>query len=98
MKVFILELSQNPKKKYCAVEIPSMKKIFFGAAGYEDFTIHNDDKRKQNYLLRHKKNEDWEDLEKAGTWSRFLLWNKPTLDKSIRDMENRFNIRIFKNF
>ena len=72
---------------------PRGKKISFGAKGYSDYTIHKDDHRKNNYIKRHQ-NEDWEDLRKAGTWSRFLLWNKPTLKASIIDMERKFNIKI----
>ena len=74
---------------------PLGKKITFGAKGYSDYTIiHKDDHRKNNYIKRHQVNEDWEDLEKAGTWSRYILWNKPTLKASIRDMERKFNIKI----
>lgn len=80
-------------KKYCVVT-PNGKKISFGASGYSDFTINKDPNRKSNYIKRHQVREDWTDLNKAGTWSRYLLWNKPTLESSIRDMENKFGIQI----
>ena len=99
MKVYILEKSDNTKKKYCVVQLnPKTKKICFGAKNYSDFTINKDDKRKQNYLLRHKKNEDWENSETSGFWSRWLLWWKPTIDESIKAMEKQFNIKIVKAF
>lgn len=50
--------------------------------------------RKQRYIDRHKKNEKWNDLKTAGAWSKHLLWNKPTLSASIKDMESKFNIDI----
>lgn len=99
MKVYVLEESANPKKKYTAIRLnPSMKKISFGAKGYEDYTQHGDDDRKKAYLTRHKSTEDWEDTDTAGFWSRWLLWNKKTLDASIRDTEKRFGIKIAKGF
>ena len=35
------------------------KTVHFGAAGMSDYTKHKDDERKQAYIQRHKKNEDW---------------------------------------
>ena len=75
---------------------PAGKKIHFGANGYEDFTIHENLQRKEQYIARHQKNEDWTNtgLNTAGFWSRWLLWNKPTILESINDIDNRFNIEI----
>jgi hypothetical protein len=98
MNDYYLEKSDNKKHKYMVHFInPKTKKlntIRFGASGYDDFIISkgNEDKKK-NYIKRHSK-EDWSDLEKAGTWSRFLLWNKKSLKASIKDMGNRFGIKI----
>ena len=39
--------------------IKSGEKVYFGAAGYSDFTIHKDEERKKRYILRHEKNENW---------------------------------------
>lgn len=66
------------------------KTVHFGAAGYSDFTEHKDPDRKQRYLARHKKNENWNSVETPGFLSRWLLWNKPTLTASIRDTNSRF--------
>ena len=62
------------------------KKISFGAAGYSDFTIHKDPERKNRYIERHKKNENWNNPETAGYLSRFILWNKPTIKQSIANV------------
>lgn len=81
-------------------------KIYFGAPGYTDFInksnkatkVHNRpaEETKELYLNRHKKNENWtiDGLFTPGFWSRWILWNKPTLKGSIRDLSNRFGIRI----
>ena len=66
--------------------------IHFGATGYEDFTTSNDQKRKASYLARHKANEEWTlaGVDTAGFWARWLLWNKPSITASIRDINQRF--------
>lgn len=71
------------------------KTIKFGDSNYQDYTIHKDPLRKKLYDSRHKKNENWSDPYTAGFWAKQLLWNKPTLQESIKDIENRFNITIF---
>ena len=50
-----------------------------------DFTHHKDEQRKQRYIHRHKNNEHWlkSGIDTAGFWSRWLLWNKPTIKKVI---------------
>ncbi len=97
MKTIIYLTNSNLKlKKYDAI-FSNGKKISFGAKGYSDFTIHKDEQRRINYIKRHEVNENWNDLLKAGTWSRYILWNKPTLNQSIRDMERIFNVQIINN-
>jgi len=93
MYMYRLHTSPLKDKKYLVIT-PKGKKIHFGAQGYDDFTTHKDEKRKNSYIKRHKKNEDWTDLNTAGAWSRWLLWNKPTLNESVNDMETKFNIVI----
>ena len=50
--------SDKPEKKYYIIT-NSGRKIYFGAAGMSDFTKHKDEARKQRYINRHKKNENW---------------------------------------
>jgi hypothetical protein len=68
-----------------------MKTTHFGAAGMSDFTLHKDPERKQRYLARHMKNESWNDPVTAGSLSRWILWNKPSLSASIADYKKRFH-------
>jgi hypothetical protein len=98
METYIISKSTNPIKKYDVLKISMMKPIkkiaSFGATGYSDYTKHKDEERKENYISRHSIREDWDDLNTAGTWARFILWNEKTINKSIKDMEKRFNIKI----
>lgn len=71
------------------------KKVNFGQKGYEDFTMHKNENRKKNYISRHSgNNENWRDWFTPGFWSRWLLWNKPTLQKSIESIESQFPLHI----
>ena len=95
MKV-IIKKSTNPKKKYMALFKNDKGKVIktthFGAAGMSDFTIHNDPKRKERYLKRHRKRENWNDYMSAGSLSRYILWGETTLKKSIEEYKKRFNL------
>lgn len=89
-----LRPSTRQDKKWSVV-LPN-KTIHFGARGYSDYTIHKDTSRKDNYIKRHAPRENWEKsgIETAGFWSRWLLWNKPSIKESIKDIENKFNVKI----
>lgn len=94
MKV-VIKKSTNAKKKYMAIFYDGNKKIkttHFGSAGMSDYTKNKDDQRKKRYLDRHRKNENWNDYKSAGSLSRYILWNKPTLRASVSDYKKRFNL------
>ena len=94
MTEIIITKSKNKDKKYDA-RIDGKRTVSFGAAGMSDFTKNKDPERKQRYLNRHRKNENWSDPTTAGFFAKNLLWNKPTLTESIKDTNNRFkNINI----
>ena len=94
-----IEISKSNRsdKKFKAV-IDGKKTIHFGAEGASDFTKHKDESRKANYIKRHKKNENWgkTGVDTAGFMSKNLLWNKPTLEASINDLNKRFSGMRFK--
>lgn len=92
MKLVSIKKSTRKEKKLMAIFEDPKKTVHFGASGYSDFTIHKNPERKQRYLARHSANENWNDPTTAGSLSRFLLWNKPTLKASIADFRRRFNL------
>jgi len=93
MKIYIKN-SDRPDKKYLAEihDKNKIDKVYFGDTRYEDFTNHKDEKRKEKYISRHKKNEDWtkSGLKTAGFWARWVLWNKPTLKESIEFLNKKY--------
>ena len=53
-KIYYPYPSDKPDKKYFIITSSGTKFLFCGK-GYEDFTIHKDDKRKKLYITRHSK-------------------------------------------
>ena len=89
MMEVVIQTSRRKDKKLDAV-IDGKKTISFGAAGMSDFTLHKDDDRKERYIARHRKNENWRDPKTAGFYSRWILWNKKTLRESTDDLNARY--------
>lgn len=89
----VISVSKDLRKKF-DVKIQN-KVISFGAQGYQDFiTSKGDESKKENYIKRHQKNEDWSNPLTAGFWSRWMLWNKRSLAESAKDIEKKFGIRV----
>ena len=85
--------SDETNKKYYIIT-SNNKKVYFGQANASDMTQHKDEERKQRYINRHKANENWtkSGIDTAGFWSRWLLWNKPTINESYQYIISKFLI------
>lgn len=97
MKLIRIEQSKVPGKKMTAIFLSDAGPmlIHFGAKGYEDFTTSDPkirEAKKDAYIKRHQVREDWTKPYTAGTLSRYILWNKPTIKASITDYKRRFNL------
>lgn len=95
MKLKSLTPARDNIHKYVAVielDDGRTRTVRFGAAGMSDFTKHKDEARKERYLDRHRAREDWNDPLTTGFWSRWLLWNKPTIAASLQDLKQRFGL------
>ena len=95
--MYTLKQSTRKNKKFMVI-LPDKSTVHFGDTRYKDYTKHLHhvkDSRKKAYLNRHK-NEDWtlSGINTAGFWSRWLLWNKNTIEASIKDIERKFKINI----
>ena len=93
MKI-VIPKSKKPDKKFNS-RIDCKKTVSFGQKGASDFTKHTNKERKYVYINRHKKNEDWikSGVKAAGWMSKHVLWNKPTLEASVADINKR-KIRV----
>ena len=108
IKSLLIKKSDKPDKKYMAIFLVNNEKvrtIHFGSKGMRDFTLINDKSSKwylpkvldrnvvkDSYLRRHEKNEDWNNPLTAGALSRWILWDKKTLDSSIKAFKKRFKL------
>ena len=107
IKLIRIVKSSNSAKKWTAIFMvdDKEKKVDFGASGYRDYTLINDKDSKfylpklvdrnvvkASYIRRHEKNENWNNPLTAGALSRFILWNKKSLNASIKDFKRRFKV------
>ena len=68
-----IQLSSRKDKKYMVLDPNTNKMVHFGQMGYEDYTKHHDEKRRE---LFRKRNHKWATAEKySSAWlSYYLLW------------------------
>ena len=92
-KKVVIKQSFKKEKKFMAIFDNGVKTIHFGANGYSDYTIHKDAKRKERYIKRHEKRENWNRCDTAGTLSRFVLWQYPSFRKSVTYYKQKFNLK-----
>ena len=94
MKI-ILTKSKRKNKKFMILMPKLEHQHHFGDSRYDSYTTHGDNKRKSSYLARHWK-ENWtkNGIHTPGFWSRWLLWNKSSINASIKDVEKRFTVKI----
>jgi len=105
----ILKKSNRKNKKY-VVKDEKRTIHFGGVKDdgtpYRDFILMNDknseyyepnklerEKVKERYRKRHQ-NDNLDNPFSAGALSYYLLWNKPSLRKSIKEYEEKFKIKI----
>jgi len=96
MKLKVVK-SHLATKKYDAIftyEDGKTKTVPFGAAGYSDYTIHHDKDRRNRYILRHSRSENFNDFMSRGSLSMHLLWGSSTsLRENIKTFKKRFNLK-----
>jgi hypothetical protein len=85
--------STRPGKKYQATaNSRNGRTVHFGAEGYSDYTKHRDKERRERYIKRHKKNEDWSrsNLMSAGFLARHVLWEEPTVRGAVEKLNKKY--------
>ena len=74
-------------------EFDDGKTTAFGAAGMDDYPITGDKNKRVLYLIRHKKNENWNDPKSAGALSRWILWGDSTsIETNLAAFKRKFNL------
>lgn len=91
-----IQPSTRSGKKWMAV-FEDGRAVHFGLKGASDYTIHKDPERRSRYVNRHpstRENHGKSGIRTPGFWAMNLLWNKPSLSASARDIEKRFNVKL----
>ena len=106
-KLLRITKSSNQSKKWDAIFMidGKEKKVSFGANGYRDYTLINNKNSKfylpkildrnvvkDSYIRRHEKKENWNNPLTAGALSRWILWDKKTLNSSIKSYKKKFKL------
>ena len=83
----VISRSAKPDKRLQARY--GSKTVHFGARGGSTYIDHGDAAKKRAWEARHRVREDWQDYSSAGALSKHLLWNKTSLQASIRDLNTK---------
>ena len=96
MIIYISE-SGRANKKWKA-ETEGHRAVHFGQRDAGDFTIHRDEAARKAYIARHSKPENWgrTGVMPPGWVSRYLLWEKPSLDEAIAAASRKYRGVTFR--
>ena len=83
--------STRKDKRYMAT-FHNGTKVHFGLKGAETYIDHQDKAKREAYLKRHAKNEDWSNPYTAGALSRWILWNGENISGNISEFKKRFKL------
>jgi hypothetical protein len=89
-KKLVAEFCPCAKKEACRGK--DYKKVHFGLKGSTTFTEGATEQTKNAYLKRHAPNENWNNPTSAGALSRWLLWEKKSLQDAIKNFKLKFNL------
>ena len=95
MKLLEVAMSLTPGKKYTAIfdNNGRKKRVSFGAAGMDDYTITRDREQRDRYRARHAKDLRTGDPTRAGFLSYYLLWGDSTsLPVNIANYKKKYNL------
>lgn len=73
----LIQKSTRAGKRFMAT-YANGKVVHFGQAGGQTYIDHGDKAKREAYLARHKKRENWNNPFSAGALSRYLLWGDST--------------------
>jgi hypothetical protein len=88
----LIEASDRKGKRFKAT-YANGKVVHFGAKGGKTYIDEGDKTKRENYLKRHKVNENWNNPYSAGSLSRWLLWGDFTsLEKNHKAFMKKYNV------
>jgi len=86
--------SPRQNKKYRIIVKNPDRVTDFGLKGSQTYVDHGDKTKRTNYLSRHRKREDWTQLN-PGSASRFILWGESRdIKKNLEDYIDYFDLEV----
>ena len=83
---------KNKKFMMTIIENKKFKTIHFGSKESETFVEGASKQKRDNYIKRHKVNENWDSIN-PGSASRYILWgDSPDIDKNLKAYLKKFKI------
>ncbi len=102
MSKVIIKQSSRRDKKFMATFFDAddrrVKTTHFGGRGCMDFIKYSRKdrelakKKRLQYIKRHRVRESWRDPTRAGTLSRYILWEKPTMEAAVKKYRVQFGL------
>ena len=94
----VIKKSSKPEKKLMAIfskkDSSRTKTIHFGSAGMDDYTKTKDKEQRSRYIKRHRRRENWDVPDNAGSLAKHILWGESVaLKTNINDYKKRFNLK-----
>jgi hypothetical protein len=87
----LIQKSTRKGKRFMAI-FKNGKTVHFGSAVGKTYIDEGNKIKRQNYLARHRVNEDWTKINPASL-SRFILWGDYTsIDGNIAAYKRMFNV------
>ena len=83
-----VEITSSSRKGKRLMATFGPRTVHFGSDG-QAFVDHKDPEIKAAWEARHRVREDWADPTTAGALAKHVLWNKPTIQASIKDLNKR---------
>ncbi len=93
-EVYILEKSKRKGKRFVIIMPDRNHRHDFGSDVGKTFIDHKDLKKKKNWEARHKSDRNYNSKHSGIYFSKNLLWTEPTLNKAIKKLELKDNIKI----
>ena len=88
--------SPRQNKKYRMILKNPDRVIDFGLKGSQTYVDHGDKTKRTNYLSRHRKREDWTQLNPGSASARILWGDSKDIETNLRDYIKFFNLEVPK--
>ncbi len=91
-KLFILRKSNKKNKRFDIIMDDHMHS--FASATGKTFIDHQDEKKKEAWIARHKGDKNYNKFHSGIHTARKLLWTEPKLKDAIKKYEKEHNVKI----